>query len=526
MATFDYIIVGAGSAGSVLANRLTIDPNVSVLLLEAGGSDKHMNVDTPAAFSKLFGSQRDWNYHTMPEPWMDERQVYIPRGKMLGGSSSMNAMIYIRGNRADYDGWRDAGCDGWGYDEVLPFFRRAEHNERIADEFHGQNGPLNVADLRSPNELSETFVEAAVELGIEANNDFNGAEQMGAGLYQVTQKKGSRWSTSKAYLRPASERTNLTVEQEALVHRVVFAGDRAVGVAYEQRGVTHAAEANREVILSAGAIGTPQVLMLSGIGPADHLAHVGINVMFDNPNVGQHLQDHPVILDIYSVSKPVSLHHAESAKSLVEYLVKKQGMLSSNVGEAGAFVKTDASKAAPDIQFHFAPGVFIRHGFETRDHDGISVGATLVDPKSRGSIVLRSADPTVHPDIVTMSLQHPDDMASMVAGFKLGREIVAAAAFSEYEPSEVLPSPEVQSDEEIAAFIRERSELLYHPSCSARMGPDASSAVVDPQLRVFGVQGLRVVDASIMPSVTRGNTNAPTIMIAEKAAEMILESMA
>lgn len=524
MASFDYIIVGAGSAGSVLANRLTIDPNVSVLLLEAGGSDKHLNVDTPAAFSKLFGSKRDWNYHTMPEPCMDERQVYIPRGKMLGGSSSMNAMIYIRGNKADYDEWAAAGCEGWAYDDVLPFFRKAEHNERINDEFHGQNGPLNVADLRSPNELSEAWVQAAHEVGIEGNDDFNGAEQVGAGLYQVTQKKGSRWSTAKAYLRPAAERSNLTIEKEALVHRVVFAGDRAVGVAYEQRGVQHMAEANKEVVLSAGAIGSPQILMLSGIGPERHLADMGIDVVFDNPNVGQHLQDHPVILDIYSVAKPVSLHHAEEPKRLVEYLVKKTGMLSSNVGEAGAFVKTDASKAAPDIQFHFAPGVFIRHGFETRDHDGMSVGATLVNPKSRGSILLRSSDPTVHPDIVTMSLQHPDDMASLVAGFKLGREIVAAAAFSEYEPEEVLPSHGVETDEEIASFIRERSELLYHPSCTARMGPDATEAVVDSELQVFGVRGLRVVDASVMPSVIRGNTNAPTIMIAEKAADMILAS--
>lgn len=265
MATFDYIIVGSGSAGSVLASRLSIDPKISVLVLEAGGSDKHLNVDTPAAFSKLFQSKRDWNYHTMPEPGMDERQVYLPRGKMLGGSSSMNAMIYIRGNRSDYDAWRDAGCDGWGYDDVLPFFKKAEHNERIEDEFHGKNGPLNVADLRSPNELSEAFVRAAGEAGVPNNPDFNGREQEGAGFYQVTQKKGSRWSTSKAYLRPARDRTNLTVEQNALVHRVIFDGDKATGVQYAQNGDVHDVVARREVILSAGAFNTPQILMLSGL---------------------------------------------------------------------------------------------------------------------------------------------------------------------------------------------------------------------------------------------------------------------
>jgi len=524
MATFDYIVVGSGSAGSVLANRLSIDPEISVLVLEAGGSDKHLNVDTPAAFSKLFQTKRDWNYHTMPEPCMDERQVYLPRGKMLGGSSSMNAMIYIRGNRSDYDGWRDAGCEGWGYDDVLPFFRKAEHNERIEDEFHGKNGPLNVADLRSPNELSQTFVEAAGESGIPSNSDFNGREQEGAGLYQVTQKKGSRWSTSKAYLRPARDRTNLSVEQNALVHRVTFDEGKATGVEYVQDGDMKTAVASREVILSAGAFNTPQILMLSGVGPQKHLTDMGIDVVFDNPNVGQHLQDHPVILTIFSIAQPVSLHHAEEPKRLVEYLVKKKGMLSSNVGEAGAFVRTNSRLEAPDIQFHFAPGVFIRHGFETLDHDGFSLGPTLVDPQSRGSILLRSADPQVHPDIVTMSLQHPEDMASLVEGFKLGRKIVAGEAFAKYQPVEVLPGPDVQTDEEIAGFIRERSELLYHPSCTARMGPDAATAVVDTQLRVFGVQGLRVVDASVMPTVVRGNTNAPTIMIAEKAAEMILSN--
>ncbi len=521
MVTYDYIIVGAGSAGSVLANRLSVDPSTSVLVLEAGGSDRHLNVKTPAAFSKLFQTKRDWNYHTMPEPGCDGRQLFLPRGKMLGGSSSMNAMIYIRGHRADYDGWAAGGCEGWSYDEVLPFFKKAEHNERGADEFHGVNGPLNVAELQSPNILSSTFVEGGVELGMPLNNDFNGAHQEGVGLYQVTQKAGSRWSAATGYLRPSMERRNLAVETGALAHRVLFEGTRAVGVEYSQDGSLHEVRAEREVILSGGAYNSPQLLMLSGVGSGRHLADFGIDVVVDNPNVGQHLQDHPVILNVFRVSEPVSLAHAEKAKHLITYLAKKTGHLSSNVGEAGAFTRTGDSLDAPDMQYHFAPGAFVRHGFETLEGDAMTIGATLVDVKSRGSVALRSADPEIHPDILTMALSEPDDVTALVAGFKLGREILSSSAFRGYGAGEIIPGDQVGSDDQIVAFIRGNAELLYHPSCSARMGPDPSGAVVDPQLRVFGTEGLRVVDASVMPTVTRGNTNAPTIMIAEKAADLI-----
>jgi len=521
---FDYIIVGAGSAGCVLANRLSADPAHSVLLLEAGGSDRHMNVSIPAAFSNLFATERDWNYYTQPEPCLDNRQLYMPRGKMLGGSSSMNAMIYIRGHRVDYDGWAAAGCAGWSYADVLPYFKRAEHNERGADEFHGVGGPLNVADQKHLNVLSERFVDACEEVGIPRNTDFNGASQTGAGPYQVTQAGGTRWSTSRGYLKPVLGRPNLTVESHAFATEILFVNDVATGVSFRQGGSQHEAWARKEIILATGALNTPHLLMLSGIGDADHLAEYGLDTKLDNPNVGAHLQDHPVLGAWYSVTQPVSLAHAEKPAKLVEYMTRRSGLLTSNVGEAGAFVETREGLDAPDIQFHFAPGYFIRHGHETLPGDGMTVGPTLVSVKSRGRVTLRSADPDVHPDIWTNALEHPDDVASLLAGFRLARQIGEASAFDEYRGDETLPGTVVDSDDEIVDFMRQRAELLYHPTCTARMGPDPTDAVVDPELRVHGIDGLRIADASVMPSVVRGNTNAPTIMIAEKASDLILGS--
>lgn len=522
MATYDFIIVGAGSAGSVLANRLSADPDTRVLVLEAGGSNKHMNVDTPAAFSKLFQTKRDWNYFTQPEPDADDRQLYLPRGKMLGGSSSMNAMIYIRGNRVDYDGWAAGGCKGWSYEEVLPYFKKSEHNERGADTFHGVDGPLNVADQRSINELSLAFVEAAVERGYPRNRDFNGADQVGVGPYQVTQKKGARWSTANAYLVPAMGRSNLTICTDAHAHRIVIERGRAVGVEYRQDGEMKTARADAEVIVSGGAYNSPHLLMLSGIGPAKHLSEFGIDVAVDNPNVGDHLQDHPVIMNTFHVHKKVSLAHAEKPARLAEYLLFKKGMLSSNVGEAGGFIHTRDGLDGPDIQFHFAPGYFNRHGFDVINGDAMTVGPTLVAPKSHGHIRLRSTNPEVHPDILTRALSHPDDVRSLVDGLKVTRDIAHSKVFDEYQGGELHPGDDAKTDDELIEYIRRKAELLYHPSGTARMGTDPSSAVVDPKLRVFGVEGLRVVDASIMPTVVRGNTNAPTIMIAEKAADLIL----
>ncbi|HSP38452.1 MAG TPA: choline dehydrogenase [Frankiaceae bacterium] len=522
MAEYDYVIVGAGSAGCVLANRLTADPSVSVLLIEAGASDRTMNVRIPAAFSKLFKTKRDWDYNTEPEPHLDGRSLYIPRGKMLGGSSSMNAMIYIRGNRADYDGWAERGAKGWGYDDVLPYFRRAENNERGADAYHGTGGPLNVADLGFPNPVTQSFVDGGAEVGIPKNSDFNGPHQEGMGLYQVTQKRGQRWSASKGYLRPILKRPNLTVRTEALARRVVVSHGRATAVEYDRQGETILARARREVILSGGAINSPQLLMLSGIGSADQLRAHGIDVLVDNPNVGAHLQDHPFVLMSWETSAKGTLAEAEKPLSLGRYLLTNTGLLSSNIGEGGGFFRSSDDLDAPDLQFHFAPAFFQEHGFATHTGPALSIGPTLVAPASRGSVTLRSADPAAAARISTNVFDDPADLAALMVGVEKALEITKTSALRELVGTPLRPGPELgASRAELEAWVKKSVELVYHPTCTARMG-DEASAVVDPELRVHGIDGLRVVDASVMPTVTRGNTNAPTIMIAEKAADLIL----
>ncbi len=517
---YDYIIVGAGSAGCVVANRLSADGTRSVLLLEAGGSNKHMNVSIPAAFPKLFKSKRDWDYMTDPEPSLKGRSVFIPRGKMLGGSSSMNAMIYIRGRRSDYDGWAASGCDGWSYDEVLPYFRRSERNDRLNDEYHGIGGELLVTDLVSPNPMSRAFVDACVAWGMPANDDFNGASQEGAGLYQVTQNKASRWSTAKAFLDPARKRDNLTVETGAHATEIVMDGVRAVGVAYVVGKERRVAHASAEVIVAAGAINSPQLLMLSGIGPADDLSLHGIAPIVDLP-VGHNLQDHPVVMNVYETDQAVSLADAEKPKALLEYAVFKRGMLSSNIGEAGGFVRSRPSLMDADIQFHFGPAFFVEHGFETFDGHAFSVGPTLVSVESRGTVELASADPFSKVRIHGNYLTARTDIDALVAGVKISREIANEAPLSKYRTREIYPGEGYGSDAELEEYVRQVAELLYHPAGTCAMGP-AGAAVVDPQLRVNGVDGLRVVDASVMPVIVGGNTNAPTIMIAERASDLIL----
>lgn len=519
----DYIIVGAGSAGCVLANRLSENPENSVLLLEAGGRDKKQEVQMPAAFSKLFKTDVDWAYFTEPQAHADQRKLYWPRGKMLGGSSSMNAMIYIRGNHRDYDNWAKLGNEEWGFSDVLPYFKKAEHQERGASSYHGVGGALNVADLRSTNPLSHAFIEAAAQAGLPKNNDFNGKSQIGAGFYQVTQKKGQRLSTAGAYLKPAMKRSNLTVMTHGQVTRLSFDGKRVTGLEYVQKGKTKQAKANKEVILCGGTINSPQLLMLSGIGPAEHLWALGIPVLMNLPGVGQNLSDHTAVAVAYACKKPISLRNAESFGNLLRYLLFKKGPLTSNVGEAGGFVKTRPDLEVPDIQFHFAPAYFIDHGFVQPEGHGFTVGITLVQPKSRGYIKLRSRDPLLPPLIQPNYCAADEDMQTLIAGLHLARQIGQASAFDAYRGEELLPGSDVQEEKALRAFIREYVQTLYHPVGTCKMGNDPQT-VVNSQLQVHGVDGLRVVDASIMPTITTGNTNAPTIMIAEKAADMIRQA--
>ncbi len=517
---YDYIIVGAGSAGCVLANRLTEDPQTSVLLLEAGGPDKKSEIHIPAAFSKLFRTPLDWEYYTEAEPNMANRKLYWPRGKMLGGSSSINAMIYIRGHRHDYDSWRDEGNEGWGYADVLPYFKKAENQERGADEYHGVGGPLNVCDRRYTNPLSYTFVEACKELGIPANPDFNGAVNEGTGIYQTTQKNGERWSTVNAYLKPALGRSNLTVLPNTQVSRVQIENGRATGVAYMKDGKVETERANREVLVCGGAINSPQILMLSGIGPADHLKSMGIEVLLDLPGVGENLQDHVVAGAVYQSTKPISLNDAEKLGNILNYMLFKKGPFTSTVAESGAFIKTQDGLAAPDIQYHFAPAFFKDHGATKLPGHGFTIAPTLLHPRSRGRILLHSNDPFEHAAIHANYLNEEEDIRSLLAGVKLAHELAHSKAFAPFLGTEMDPPSWKLGENEMLEVIRQTGETIYHPTSTCKMGSD-SMAVVDSQLRVRGIEGLRVIDASVMPNVVGGNTNAPTIMIAEKAADLI-----
>lgn len=517
---YDYIIVGAGSAGCALANRLTEDSTTTVLLLEAGGPDDIQEIHIPIAFSRLFKSPIDWAYETEEQPHLHNRRMYWPRGKVLGGSSSINAMVYIRGNRRDYDHWRALGNEGWSYADVLPYFKQAENEERGASEYHGTGGPLNVADLRTLNPLSQAFVEAGIEAGIPLTNDFNGPEQEGVGFYQVTQKQGMRHSAAVGYVHPIMNRPNLTLQTDALATSIIFNGSRAVGVTYVQNGEKREATANKEVIISGGAINSPQLLLLSGIGPADQLKALGIPVVTDLPGVGQNLQDHPAIVVLYASTQPITLNHAESAENLQNFVENHMGPLTSNVAEAGAFVRTQANLPMPDIQYHFTPVYYLNHNFTVPEGDGYTIAPCVLHPKSRGYIALRSSNPEEAPIIQPNYFAEKEDMQALIEGVKIARKIGEARAFSPFRDVETYPGPSVQSDDEIAAYIRKHVETLYHPVGTCKMGND-SMAVVDAHLRVRGVDGLRVVDASIMPTVVGGNTNAPTIMIAEKAADLI-----
>src|SRR6266700_2042307 len=517
---YDYIIIGAGSAGCVLANRLSQDPTVKVLLLEAGGRDKRQEIHVPLAFSKLFKSPCDWAYYTEPEPCLGNRSLYWPRGKVLGGSSSINAMIYIRGHHSDYDRWRDLGNPGWGYADVLPYFKKSENQEHGASEYHGAAGPLRVTNLRSPNPLSEAFIAAGQEAGYQRNPDFNGESQEGFGFYQVTQWNGKRHSAAAAFLHPVASRPNLTVRTDVHVSGISFEGNRAAIVSFQQGNGSVQERAEREVILCAGAIGSPQLLMLSGIGPAAHLRELDIPVVCNLPGVGGNLQDHPASAVVFECTKPVSLASAENLPNLLRYMCFKNGPLTSNVAESGGFVKTSADGPLPDLQFHFGAGYFVEHGFQKHDGHAFTFGPTLLHPYSRGEIHLRSSNPLDAPSIRANYFADSRDLDVMLEGLKLARTLAATNALSRYRGRELHPGPDAKDNQALRAHIAKFTETLYHPVGTCKMGNDPA-AVVDSELHVRGVEGLRVVDASVMPTVPGGNTNAPTIMVAEKAADLI-----
>jgi choline dehydrogenase len=519
---YDYIIVGAGSAGCVLANRLSENSSTRVLLLEAGPPDKAREIHIPAAYAKLFKTDLDWNYMTVPQEHLNNRRIYYPRGKTLGGTSSINAQIYMRGHRSDYDHWASLGNSGWSYDEVLPFFKKSENNERGPSVYHGSGGPLNVADLRDPNPLTQAFVRAGMEIGIPHNNDFNGAEQEGIGYCQVTQKNGKRCSTAVGYLRPALRRSNLTVFTGTHVTHILMQGRRVVGVAYIKDGQKETAQAAREVLLSGGAINSPQLLMLSGIGPAEHLKSRGINVVHDLPGVGENLQDHIGFPLLFRSKKPVSLLAAKSITNLLRYILFKRGMFTSNLIEACAFIRTKSGIVAPDLQLHFLAVISSNYGLNEPTEHGFTFVPTLLQSKSVGNILLCSSNPLDPPLIQPnyLSDQPEEDLHILIESIKLARRIVNAKAFEKYADGEIEPGVHVQSKADIEAYAREKVQTIYHHVGTCKMGVDAM-AVVDPQLRVRGIESLRVVDASVMPVIVHGNTNAPTIMIAEKAAYLI-----
>ncbi|MFF9622272.1 GMC family oxidoreductase [Streptomyces griseosporeus] len=513
MSTYDYVIVGAGSAGCVLAARLSEDPQVRVALIEAGGPDTAQEIHVPAAFPQLFKSALDWDLDSEPEPGLGNRRSYLPRGKVFGGSSSINAMIYIRGNRADYDGWAAAGADGWSYDEVLPYFKRSEGNERGEDEYHGADGPLTVSDGRSRHPLASAFVQAAVQAGHKVNDDFNGETQFGVGHYQLTQRGGLRCSAAVAYLHPALERPNLTVLSSALAHRVVIEGGRAAGVEVERGGAVEVVRAEREVILSAGAYESPKLLMLSGIGPAATLSAFGIGVVRDLP-VGEGLQDHYMTLLNFRTGVE-SLLTAATPENAALLQDEGRGHLTSNIGETGGFFRSRDDLTAPDVQFHAAPVLFHQEGLGAAAEHGFSFGPCVLAPTSRGAVTLRSPRPDAAPRITHNYLVSREDQEVAVAGLRIALEIAAQRAVTDLATGPYLV-PESDTDADLLAWARRTGQTLYHPTSTCAIG-----AVVDPELRVYDVPGLRVVDASVFPAVPRGNTNAPTIMAAEKAADLI-----
>ena len=523
---YDYVIVGGGSAGCVLAARLSEDPGTRVLLLEAGPAAEVLEIHIPAALSRLWRSEYDWNYVTVPQERAADRPVYWPRGRVLGGSSAINAMIYIRGNRLDYDTWREEyGCTGWGYRELFPYFLRAEDNARDPSPYHGKGGPLSVQDLRYKSGHSRKFIEAATRRGAARNDDFNGASQEGVGFYQVTQRDGRRCTVADAYLGQKPQ--NLTIETGALATGIHIEGGRAAGIIYRRDGAEHTARAEAEVILAAGSIGSPQLLMVSGIGPAADLREVGVYVIVDNPAVGGNLIDHPAVPVIWSTPGARGLWENSGNTGLARWFLTHRGPLTSNIAEAGGFARSNPNLPAPDLQWHVLPVAFKSEGLTDPAARGLTVLVTLVDVASRGRIRLASRDPRHKPLIDPAYLADPQDLNALAIGVRTARDYGTAAPLSSLSKGELAPGGDVTTDRDIRDYIRASLGTLYHPVGTCAMGGDSPAArgrlasVVDTQLKVRGIEGLRVVDASVMPTVPRGNTNAPVIAIAERAADLI-----
>jgi choline dehydrogenase len=526
--SFEYVIVGAGSAGCVLADRLSADGRNTVCVLEYGGSDRSILIQMPAALSMPMRSARyNWGYHTEPEPGLGGRSLHCPRGKVIGGSSSINGLVYVRGNPRDFDRWEEEGAAGWGYRHVLPYFRRAESRRDGGDAYRGEGGPLATRYGKLTNPLYRAFIEAGRQAGYPVTDDINGASQEGFGLIDMTVKDGRRWSTANAYLKPAMQRPNLTVITGALATRILFEGLRAVGIAYEQAGHTWSVRARREVVLSGGPINNPQLLKLSGVGPAEELRAHGIEVVHDLRGVGENLQDHLEFYFQVASLQPITLYSWQGilGRAIVgaKWLAFRNGLGSTNHFETGGFIRSRAGVAYPDIQYHFLPLAVSYDGKHLATEHGFQAHVGPMRSKSAGWVRLKSADPREHPRIFFNYMSHPDDWTEMRACVRLTREIFAQPAFDSYRGREIQPGSHVTGDEDIDAFIREKAESAYHPSGTCRMGSsDDPLAVVDPETRVIGLRGLRIADSSIMPSITTGNLNAPTIMIGEKAADHIL----